>query len=374
MQGSAIPFTWWTYPSCLLMAWSPYVPCHQKAWYWTTITLCHDIVSHVIFTIQFELYGTFYLSWKIWCLSSPTFGMKNVPLKKNLRTVFQLCCCQLVHGPFPRSALKDFWNNRRRESVPFVSKVHPSSPSRLSVHGLPPRPTLTDFWNNRRQESVPFVSKIIPRGPSRLSVHSLPPRPALTDFWDNRREESVLFVSKVHPSGPSRTSVHGLPPLPALTDFWNNRREESVPFVSKVHPNGPSRTSVHDLPPRPALTDFWNNRREESVPFVSKVHPAARQGQPSMARPHGPLWQTSETIGMRNPCGLFQKSILAARHGRPSRPALTNFWDKRRPIRTRRLGLVSPPSLHADYYTRTRTPARTTATAMLAPSLVCEVL
>ena len=39
----------------------------------------------------------------------------------------------------------------------------------------------------------------------------------------------------------------------------------------------------------------------------------------------GPPGLTFETIGVRNPCLLFQKSIPAARHGRPSRPALTNF-------------------------------------------------
>ena len=52
----------------------------------------------------------------------------------------------------------------------------------------------------------------------------------------------------------------------------------------------------------------------------------------SLVNMHGPIWQTFETISVRNPCRLFQKYISAARHGRPSRPALTNFWNKRRPI------------------------------------------
>ena len=73
-----------------------------------------------------------------------------------------------------RAAGTDFWNNRRKEAVPFVSKVHPSGPSRLSVHGPPPRPALTDFWNNRREESVPFVSKVYLRGPSRTPVTARP--------------------------------------------------------------------------------------------------------------------------------------------------------------------------------------------------------
>ena len=308
--------------------------------------------------VRFFYQGTQWapVSWKIWCLSSPTFGMKNVPLK-NLRTVFQVhvCCCQLVHGPLPRPALKYFWNNRCQESVPFVSKIIPSGPSRLSVHGLPPRPALTDFWNNRREESVPFVSKVHPGGPSRTSVHGPPPRPALTDFWNTRRKESVPFVSKVHPGGPSRPAVHGPPPRPALTDFWNNRREESVPFVSKVHPGGPSRPAVHG--------PLWQTSETLGVRnpcrLFQKSTPAARHGMSV----HGPLWRTSETIGVRNPCRLFQKSIPAARHGQPStarsdgllkqsawriravcfkspsqrpvtasrpRPTLTDFWNNRR--------------------------------------------
>ena len=122
------------------------------------------------------------------------------------------------------------------------------------------------------------------------------------------------FVSRVHLSSPSRPSVHGLLPRPALTNFCNNRRQESVPFVSKVHPGGPSRPAVHGPTPRSALMDFCNNRRKESAPFVSKVHPSG----PSRPAVHGPLWLTFETIGTRKPCHLFQKSIPAGRHDRPS--------------------------------------------------------
>ena len=61
----------------------------------------------------------------------------------------------------------------------------------------------------------------------------------------------------------------------------------------------------------------------------------ARHGQPSTARPHGPIWQTFETIGARNPCRLFQKSIPGGPsrpsvHGRLPRPTLTNFCNNRR--------------------------------------------
>ena len=157
-------------------------------------------------------------------------------------------------------------------------------------------------------------------GPSRPSVHGLLPRPDLIDFLNNRRQESVSFVSTVHLSSPSRLR------RPTLTNFCNNRHQEFVPFVSEVHPGGPSRPSVHGPHPRPALTDFWNNRRQESMLFVSKVHPSS----PSRLAVHGPLWQTSETIGVRNPCRLFQKfTQLPVRASRP-RPALTDFWNNRR--------------------------------------------
>ena len=174
-----------------------------------------------------------------------------------------------------------------QKSIPAARHGRPST-------ARPPRPALTDFWNNRREELVPFVSKVHPSGPSRTSVHGPPPRSALTDFWNNRREELVPFVSKVHPSGPSRTSVHGPPPRSALTDFCNNRRQESVPFVSKVHPSSPSRPAVHGPLSRPAMTDFWNIWRQKSTLsfFFRKPIAAARQGRPSTTRSHSPLWLT----------------------------------------------------------------------------------
>ena len=150
----------------------------------------------------------------------------------------------------PRPALTDFWNNRREELVPFVSKVHPSGPSRTAVHGPPPRPALTDFWNNRRGKLCHSFQKSIPAARHGRPSTARPPRPALTDFWNNRREELVPFVSKVHPSGPSRTAVHGPPPT-ARSDrllkqsAWGTR---AVCFKS------PSQRPVTDGRPRPAPT------------------------------------------------------------------------------------------------------------------------
>ena len=282
--------------------------------------------------------------------TSATIGARN-PCR-----LFQKSVPAARHGRLPRPALTDFCNNRRQESVPFVSNVPPGGPSRPAVHGpllrtsatigawnlcrlfqksVPsarhgrpstagrPRPALTNFCNNRRQESVQFVSKVRPGGPSRPSVHDRLPRPALTNFCNNRRQESVPFVSKVRSGGPSRPAVHGRLPRPALTNFCNNRRQESVPFVSKVRSGGPSRPAVHGRLPRPALTNFCNNRRQESVPFVSKVPP----GGPSRPAVHGPLWRISATIGARNPCRLFQKSTRRPVTDVRPRPAPTARSD-----------------------------------------------
>ena len=189
------------------------------------------------------------------------------------------------HGPLWQTSETIGVRNSCRlfqKSIPAARHGRPST-------ARPPRPSLIDFWNNRRKEAVSFVSRVHSSGPSRTSVHGPPPRPALTDFWNNRRKEAVPFVSKVHPSGPSWTSVHGPPPRSALTDFWNNRRKEAVPFVSKVHPSSPSRPAVHGPLSRPAMTDFWNIRRQKStLSFFSKAH---RSG-PSRPSVHNPLWFT----------------------------------------------------------------------------------
>ena len=132
-------------------------------------------------------------------------------------------------------------------------------PSRPAVHGPPPRPDLTDFWNNRRQESVPFVSKVHPRRP----VTAVRPRPAPTARSDELLQQSVPGICAICFKSPSRRPVTAGRPRPAPTDFCNNQRQESVPFVSKAHPGGPSWPVVHGRLPRPALTNFCNNRRQE---------------------------------------------------------------------------------------------------------------
>ena len=100
--------------------------------------------------------------------------------------------------------------------------------------------------------------------------------------------------------------------------------KKSIP--SACH-DRPSTACSHD----PLWKTFETIEARKTCRLFQKSIPATRHGRPSTARPHGPLWQTSETNGTRNLCRLFQKFIPATRHGRPSRPALTNFWNKRRP-------------------------------------------
>ena len=67
----------------------------------------------------------------------PSTARPHGPLWRTSETIGVRNSCRLfqnsVHGPTPRPALVDFCNNRREESVPFVSKVHLSGPSRTSV-------------------------------------------------------------------------------------------------------------------------------------------------------------------------------------------------------------------------------------------------
>ena len=72
--------------------------------------------------------------------------------------------------------------------------------------------------------------------------------------------------------------------------------------------------------------------------LFQKSVPAARHGRPSTAGSHGPLWRTSATIGTRNLCRLFQK----VRPGGPSRPAV-------RPGGPSRLSVHGPPPTARSY-------------------------
>ena len=150
----------------------------------------------------------------------------------------------------------------------------------------------TDLLNNNVNKialsDIAELIQFIPKFNTEYIRVSGRPRPVPTARSDWLLKQSAKGSRVICFKGPA--ARHGQPstapatPRPALTDFWNNRRKESVLFVSRVPLSGPSRTSVHGLPP------------------VG----------------HGPFWRTSETIGARNPCRLFQKSISAARHGRPS--------------------------------------------------------
>ena len=67
------------------------------------------------------------------------------------------------NAPVQWPALTDFWNNRRKDAVPFVSKVHPSSPSRLSVHDPLSRPALTHIVKAIFIENCCLCKRIKPK-------------------------------------------------------------------------------------------------------------------------------------------------------------------------------------------------------------------
>ena len=82
----------------------------------------------------------------------------------------------------------------------IFSKVHPSSPLRLFVHDPPPRLALTDFWNVRRQESTPFVSKAHLLCGAYVTG-GVPP--ARVPFWAKFPHSRVYFWLDFRSQGPN---------------------------------------------------------------------------------------------------------------------------------------------------------------------------
>ena len=133
-----------------------------------------------------------------------------------------------------------------------------------------------------------------------------------------------------------RAGRDGRPWRASEIDFWNKRHGFLTPIVSEVRQSGPWGRAVDGQPWRAAGMDFWNKRHGFLAPIVSKVS----QGGPWTDSRDGPPGRTFETNGTASLRRLFQKSVPAARHGRPPRPALTNFWNKRRPIRSTPRGVI----------------------------------
>ena len=98
------------------------------------------------------------------------------------------CCVVFSQSPF-----EDLIGFRVRHFLLLVSTLTSNAPVQC------PRPTLTDFWNNRRKDAVPFVSKVHPSSPSRLSVHDPLSRPALTHIVKAIFIENCCLCKRIKP-------------------------------------------------------------------------------------------------------------------------------------------------------------------------------
>ena len=93
------------------------------------------------------------------------------------------------------------------------------------------------------------------------------------------------------------------------------------------------------FPPVWATRYFSDGLLKQSAPGIRAVcfkipSRRPRHGRPSTVCSHGPIWRTSATIGVRNPCRLFQKvhsqrPVTSVRHSPLSRNSETNgapYW------------------------------------------------
>ena len=123
-----------------------------------------------------------------------------------------------------------------------------------------------------------------------------------------------------HPGPGARFSI----PVVEGGGKWRPFRFRSPSWVTsfagtgnEVTQDGDRKRKGRHFPP-PSTIGIEKRALYYSCRLFQKSISAARHGRPSTARPHGPLWRTSETIGVRNPCRLFKKVHPAARHGQPS--------------------------------------------------------
>ena len=145
----------------------------------------------------------------------------------------------------PRPALKYFWNNRHQESAPFVLKVHPSSPSRLSVHG--------PLW--RTSETIGVGSYAIRfKSPSQRPVTDVRPRPAPTARSDRLLKQSAWGTRAVCIKSPSQRPVTDVRPRPAPTALSDWLLKQSAQGSRVICFKSPSQRPVTDVRPRPAPT------------------------------------------------------------------------------------------------------------------------
>ena len=216
-------------------------------------------------------------------------------------------------------------------SVSFVSKVHPSRPSRSAVHGpLWQTPETIGVKSPCRlfKKFIPAArhgqpSMARPHGPLWQTSETIgvgnpclcfksPIRRPVTDVMGRR-----LFQKFV------RAGRDGCPWRAAGMDFWNKRHGFFTPIVAKVHKSGPWGRAVDGQPWRAAGMDFWNKRHRFLAPIVSEV-PQSGPWEPAVdRRPWRAAGWTFETYDTDSWRRLFQKSVRAGR----GRTAVTGRRD-----------------------------------------------
>ena len=253
-----------------------------------------------------------------------------------------------------RAAEMDFWNKRHRFLTPIVAKVHQSGPWGRAVDGRPWRAAGTDFWNERHGFLASIVGGALPLWESVGMRRGFAPHfRHLDDLFASKFDQIYHFIQIL--LGPILNFERCTP-----TDF-----DPECPPPPPPPPRGLLQKFVRagrGSRPWTAGRDgplgwtFETNGADSLRRLLQKSIRADRGVGPWTDSRDGPPGWTFETIGTRKPCHLFQKSIPAARHGRPSRPALTNFWNKRRPILSLLLpnshsigmGLIYPPNGRAQ--------------------------
>ena len=198
-----------------------------------------------------------------------------------------------VHGPPPRPDLTDFWNNRRQESVPFVSKVHPRRP----VTAVRPRPAPTARSDELLQQSAPGICAVCFKSPSRRPVTDGRPRPAPTARSDGLLQQSAPGICAVCFKSPSRRPVTAGRPRPAATARSDELLQQSAPGIRAVCFKSPSRRPVTAVRPRPETTGRSGGLLQQSAWGICAVCFKSPSQRPVTDVRHGPLWRTSETNG-----------------------------------------------------------------------------
>ena len=277
----------------------------------------------------------------------PSTACSHGPLWRTSATIGARNPCRLFQKSLPAARHGRSSTARSDEllqqSAPGIRAVCFKSPSRRPVTAVRPRPDPTARPGGLLQQSAWGIRAVCFKSPSQRPVTTGRPRPDLADFWNNRHKESVPFVSKVHPSGSSRQAVHD--PLWRNSETIGARNlcrlfqkytpaarhdrpstarsdgilKQSAQGICAVCFKSTSQRPVTDVRPRPAPTARSDWLLQQSAPGIRAVcFKSPSRGGPSRPVVHGPLWRTSATIGARNPCRLFQKSVPAARHGRSS--------------------------------------------------------